>query len=99
MTIALVVFIIALFLGLLFLNLYFRIKVLKSYKILVQNRVDFEAKWILDKKKMESEVIPKHPAMANEIRTFANHIRYSVKIASILIVLITIFGCILMYYR
>jgi len=98
MTIALAVLIIALFLGLLFLNLYFRIKVLKSYKILVQNRVDFEAKWLLDKKKMEREVIPLHPEMANEIRTFSNHIRYSVKIASILIVLITIFGCILMYY-
>lgn len=93
-------FVVAVFLALLFVNLYFRIKVLKSYKILVQNRVDFEAKWILNEKRMESEVIPNHPAeMANEIRTFSKHIRFSMKIASILITLITILGAILMYYK
>jgi len=48
---------------------------------------------------MESEVIPNHPGMADEIRTFSNHIRFSVKIASILIVLITILGGILMYNK
>lgn len=92
-------FVIAVFLALLFVNLYFRYKVLKSYRILVQNRVEFEAKWIFNQKRMETEVIPKHPKMANEIRDFCNHIRYSVKIASILIVLITILGGILMYYK
>ena len=92
-------FVVAVFLGLLFVNLYFRYKVLKSYRILVQNRVEFEAKWILNEKKMETEVIPKNPAMANEIREFARHIRYSLKIASILITLITILGAILMYYK
>ncbi len=99
MTVVLMFFIGAVFLALLFLNLYFRIKVLKSYKILVQNRVDFEAKWILNEKRMESEVIPHHPRMADEIRTFSKHIRFSMKIASILITLITILGAILMYYK
>lgn len=95
----LIFFIISIFIALLFVNLYFRYKVLQSYKILVQNRVEFEAKWILNEAKMESEVIPNHPAMANEIRDFAKHIRFSMKIASILITLITIIGAILMYNK
>jgi len=99
MTEVLMFFVAAVFLAMLFVNLYFRIKVLKSYKILVQNRVDFEAKWIFNEKRMESEVIPHHEAMADEIRTFSKHIRFSVKIASILIVLITILGGILMYNK
>ena len=92
-------FVVAVFLALLFVNLYFRYKVLKSYRILIQNRVEFEAKWVLNEKRMETEVIPNHPQMANEIRDFSKHIRYSLKIASILITLITILGAILMYYR
>lgn len=93
------IIIIAIFIALLFLNIFFRVKVLKYYKILVQNRVQFDAKWIFDKKKMETEVLAKNPTFATEINAFASNIRKSVKIASILVVLITIFGCILMYYK
>lgn len=97
------IFLIALVWGLfgamLFLNLYFRIRVLKVYKKLVQNRVEFGASHIFNRDKMEAEIFPKYPQMRNEIETFVRHMRYSIQMATVLIALITLFGAILMYYR
>ncbi|NBC07667.1 MAG: hypothetical protein GVY26_10785 [Bacteroidetes bacterium] len=95
----LVSIVIGLFLAMLFLNLYFRMKVLRSYRKLVQNRVEFGAAHLFNKEKMEAEVMPKYPHMREEIETFTSHIRYSMKMATVLIALITLFGAILMYYR
>ncbi|MEM8524309.1 MAG: hypothetical protein AAGG68_06685 [Bacteroidota bacterium] len=91
--------IIGLFAAMLFLNIYFRIKVFKTYKKLVQNGVEFGAKHFLDQKKMESEIYPRYPHMREEIDTFVRHIRYSMKMATVLAALITLFGGVLMYYR
>ena len=83
----------------LFVNVYFRVKVLKSYKTLIQNRVDFDAVHIMNKEKLREEILPKYPHLKGEIETFVNHIHYSIKMASVLIFLITAFGAILMWYR
>lgn len=83
----------------LFLNLYFRVRVLKVYKKLVQNRVEFGASHIFNREKMEAEIFPKYPQMRNEIETFVRHMRYSIRMATVLIALITLFGAVLMYYR
>jgi len=72
---------------------------MKSYKILSKNRVEFDTKHLLNPKKMEEEVLPKYPKFRDEIETFSNHIRYSLKMATVLIVLITLFGAVLMYFR
>ncbi|TAK40482.1 MAG: hypothetical protein EPO28_10075 [Saprospiraceae bacterium] len=88
-----------LFAAMLFLNVYFRVKVMKSYKKLVQNRVQFGAAHIFSKAKMEEEILPKYPGMQDDIRAFVNHIHYSIKMAIVLIVLITFFGAVLMYYK
>lgn len=97
------IFLIALVWGLfgamLFLNLYFRVRVLKVYKKLVQNRVEFGASHIFNREKMEAEIFPKYPQMRNEIETFVRHMRYSIRMATVLIALITLFGAVLMYYR
>jgi len=37
--------------------------------------------------------------MREEIETFTSHIRYSMRMATVLLALITLFGAILMYYR
>jgi hypothetical protein len=37
--------------------------------------------------------------MREEIETFTSHIQYSMRMATVLIALITLFGAILMYYR
>lgn len=91
--------VIALFVAMLFLNVYFRVKVFASYKKLVQNRVEFNASHLFNKEKMRREVFPKYPRMQGEIETFTRHLQFSIKMATVLIALITLFGAILMYYR
>jgi hypothetical protein len=91
--------IIGLFVGMLFVNLYFRAKVLKSYGILVRNKVEFGAAHIFNQKKLETEIYPRYPAFRKEIDSFIRHMRYSIKMASVLIALITAFGAVLMYFR
>jgi hypothetical protein len=95
----LIILIIGLFAAMLFLNIYFRIKVLKAYKILVQNQIDFKAKHVFNSKKMKKEILPLYPQFENEILTFSSHIQYSIRMATVLMVLITLFGGVLMYYR
>lgn len=99
MYILLISIVIGLFVAMLFVNVYFRVKVLKAYKVLVQNEVEFGARHLFNPKKMEEEVLPKYPNVQKEIISFARHIRYSIKMATVLIILITAFGAILMYYR
>ena len=86
------------FAAILFLNVYFRVKVFKVYKKLVQNRVQFDALDTFNKEKM-SEVKKRYPQNAADVDTFVSHIQYSTKLASLLVALISIFGGILMWYR
>jgi len=95
----LITIVIALFIAMLFLNIYFRVKVFKAYKVLIQNKVEFGAAHLFNQKKMEAEIFPKYPHLQTEIQTFVNHINYSIKMATVLAVLITLFGGILMWYR
>ena len=95
----LVTIIIGLFIAMLFLNVYFRVKVLKVYKKLVQARVQFGASHMFNPGKMESEIIPKYPNQADDIRIFTSHMRYSIRMTSVLVALITLFGAVLMYFR
>jgi hypothetical protein len=99
MDILLMTLIIGAFVALLFLNLYFRLKVFGIYKILVNNRIDIKPADLLQTKKLRDEVVPRYPAFEKEILAFSRHIRYSVNIAILLIVLITAFGAVLMYFR
>ena len=83
----------------LFLNVYFRVKVFKVYKRLVDNRVEFGAAHLFNKEKMRQEVLSVYPEHETDIHTFVNYIRYSIKMATVLIFLITLLGALLMYYR
>lgn len=93
------VFVIGLFVTLLFLNIYFRMKVIKVYKVLVKARVEFDTSHLLNLEKMEKEVIPNYPKYQNEIRTFIQNIRFSIKIAIILLLLISVLSAVLYYYQ
>ncbi len=99
MDIFLISVIIAVFIGLLIVNFYFRVKVFGLYKILVNNRIEIKTNQLLNSQKLKEEVIPKYPKFEKEILAFSKHIRYSVNIAILLIVLITLFGGVLMYFR
>ena len=99
MYILLVTILVVLFLAMLFLNIYFRAKVLRAYRKLVENRVEFGAKHLFNKEKMRSEIYPRYPHMQEEIETFRRHMQNSINMATVLILLITLFGAVLMYYR
>ena len=99
MYIILVSLVIGLFVAMLFLNVYFRVRVFKAYKVLVQNRVEFNIGHIFNRQKLEDEVLPKYPDQQENIESFIRHLRYSIKMATVLMILITLFGAILMYYR
>ncbi|MCB0524036.1 MAG: hypothetical protein R3A50_05665 [Saprospiraceae bacterium] len=91
--------VVGLFIAILFVNLYFRAKVFKVYGILVRNKVEFGAAHIFNRKKLEEEILPRYPQFKNEIEAFIRHMRYSIRMASVLLVLITLFGAIMMYFR
>ncbi len=91
----LVYLVIGLFVGLLFIQLYFRIRVLKIYRRLVKNEVQFDTSHILNKSKMEKEVLPNYPEHKDDILKFVKEMKFSIQIASGLIVLIMIAGLIL----
>ena len=88
-----------LFAAMLFLNVYIRVKAFKYYRRLVDARVEFGASHIFNKEKMAKEIYPKYPQHRADIDAFVGHIKKSLNIASLLILLITLFGGILMYFR
>lgn len=90
--------VIGLFVAMLFLQFYFRMKVLKVYRVLVQNRVQFQAGDLFRKERL-AIVKEKYPDRAADIQQFADQLKYSIRMASVLIALITGFGGILMYFR
>lgn len=91
--------VIGLFVAMVFVNLYFRAKVLKLYGVLVRNKVEFGAAHIFNRQKLEAEILPRYPQFRNEIEGFIRHMRYTIRMATVLILLITAFGAILMYFR
>lgn len=94
----LVASVIGLFVAMLFLQLYFRIKVLKIYKRLIGNRVQFTIHDVFNLDKRRAVQV-NYPDSAEDIESFATYLRRAIRMATILLVLITIFGAILMYYR
>ncbi len=91
--------IISVFIGLLFLNFYFRVKVLKIYKYLVTNRVDFSIKYFLDEPKLLAEIKERNPTHEKEILEFVRLVRRSITMASLLIIVIFLLGYTLMKFR
>lgn len=91
----LVYLVIGLFVGLLFIQLYFRLRVLKIYRRLVKNEVQFDTSHILNKRKMEEEVLPRYPQHKEDILKFVKEMKFSIQIASLLIILIMIAGLLL----
>ena len=94
----LIVIIAAACLGLLLVNVLFRVRVLRSYKRLVQARVEFDAREMLTAERVEA-IVARHPTHERDIRAFTGGIRRSLSIATLLIVMITALGATLMWYR
>lgn len=90
--------IIVLFALLLLVNI-FRIKVIKSLKVLRENNIQFDAAMVFDKDKLKSFIAAQPPTNGKAISDFSKYLRSSITMAVLLIALITLFGAVLMYYR
>lgn len=99
MRLLLITIVCILFVMMLGVNLYFRAKVLRAYRVLVQNEVDFTPGQIFSKLRVEDEIIPKYPDSAQAIRDFSGYLQRSIKMTTVLMALITAFGGILMWFR
>jgi len=92
----LIIFLFVLLLG---VNIYFRIKVIRAFNLLKNQRIQFDASLVFQKEKLQNEVLKKYPTQADTILSFARYLKYSISMAIVLIALITLFGGVLMYYR
>ncbi len=99
MRLLLITIVCILFVMMLAVNLYFRAKVLRAYRVLVQKEVDFTPSQIFSKLRVEDEIIPQYPDAAEAIRNFSNYLQLSIKMTTVLMALITAFGGILMWFR
>ena len=88
-----------LFVAMLGVNLYFRAKVLRAYRLLVMAKVDFTPGQIFSAMRVEDEIVPQYPEQADSIRQFSRYLQLSIKMTTVLMALITAFGGILMWYR
>jgi len=78
---------------------YFRIKVLRSYSKLLDNKIEFEIKHVFNKNLLEKEIIPKYSNHQKLIREFTFGIRLSTQMVTVFMIIITLCAGILMYYR
>ena len=87
--------IVGLFCALVFLNLYFRLKVMRSYKYLSQKHVEFNIGHIFNRVRLEAEVLPRYPKHEEQILEFVGQIRSSLRWALFIIGGIVLVGIVL----
>ena len=83
----------------LILNLYFRLKVMRSYRDMVKAGLEIRARDLLNKETLETKVIPANKKYETEIRTFVKYLKNGFKMTSVLLGLVVLFGYILMKTR
>ena len=95
----LMVIIIVLFVMLLGVNIYFRLKVIGAFKKLKNHKINFNYSDLFNKVHLERIIHSNPPDIQQSILDFSRYMRYSISMVIALIVLITLFGAVLMYYR
>jgi hypothetical protein len=87
-----------LFAGFFALNVYFRVKIFRHYRILVDNRIEFGIGDIFSESRMQS-VIQRYPHMRDSITRFCRNMRLTMWMASVFVTLTILLGYYLMKTR
>ncbi len=95
-TTALLIAIMACTFGLVVVNVVFRYRVLRAYRKLREHRVEFDGRMVLNRRRLEAEVIPRYPHLRKEILDFHRNMQTSVLLGSALVFLILLFGFVLL---
>lgn len=74
-------------------------KVMKSYKYLSKNNIEFSIGHIFNHEKLKTEILPHYPNHQNKILEFANQIQYSIKLAGLIVIGIIVAGVCLHFFR
>lgn len=95
----LIYILIALFVCMLIVNMYFRLKVMRAYRDMVRSGVEIRARDLLNSETLETKVIPANKKHEKEIRTFVKHLKNGFRMTSVLLGLVVLFGYILMKFQ
>ena len=80
-------------------NVFFRIKTFRTFKKLAENGVAFGKEHVFDKHRMQKEIIDRHPEYKDLINKHVRSMKMSMNISMLSMVVLTICGAVLMYYR
>jgi len=86
--------------GLLLLaNVFFRIRTFMTFKKLAHKGIGFTKEHIFDRNRLEKEVLARHPEDRALILSHVNSIKLSMRISVLAVLVLTLCGGVLMYYR
>ena len=95
----LMIVVISIFVVLLVINLFFRIKILRIYHRLVAGEVDFPPSYILNKEKLQNEIVPKYPSHEKDIMGLHKVLKTSLSVAFVVFIISLFIGYQYVKYR
>ncbi|BDS13715.1 hypothetical protein [Aureispira anguillae] len=84
---------------LLLANVFFRVKTFRTFKKLAEQGVAFSKEHVLNKERLEKEVLLKYPQHKDLILSHVGSMKLSMRISMLCMLVLTICGGVLMYYR
>ena len=87
------------FAALLFFNIYFRIRSFRTFKKLADKNIYFTRQHVFDSQRLEQDILRKHPENRDLILSHVKSMKTSMLISTMCVVVLTLCGAILMYYR
>jgi hypothetical protein len=86
--------------GLLLLsNVFFRVKTFRTFQKLADKGVHFNRQHVFNRRLLEEEILPKYPQEQDLILAHVQSMKLSLRISSLCMLVLTICGGVLMYYR
>lgn len=80
-------------------NLFFRIKTFSTFRKLAEKGVHFQRQHVFNRRLLEEEILPRYPKERELILSHVQSMKLSLRISSLCMVVLTICGGVLMYYR
>ncbi len=87
------------FVGIFAIGVYFRIKVIKAYGVLIRHRVQFDRRHIFNRQRLETEILPRYPQQQKYIEDFVFGIRLSISLVTVLTTIITLCAAAIMFIK
>lgn len=80
-------------------NVFFRVKTFRTFQKLAEKGVHFSRQHVWNSQLLEKEILPKYPQERALILAHIRSMKTSLRISSLCMVVLTICGGVLMYYR